>query len=322
MAQSIPPLRFVPTYKSALWGGRRLANMFPGAPASGPISEAWVLSDVGEHSSVVADGPWKGATLRELMASHRAPLLGSALTHHDVFPLLFKFIDAREPLSVQVHPNDEQARRLSHQPRGKTEAWIVRQAEPGAQIYAGLRDGVTRAVFQRSLTADSVVQCLHSFEPHGDDCVFIPAGTVHAAGGGIVVFEIQQTCDITYRLYDWNRIEPTTGQPRELHVDRALQCIEFGSGPVLPIEPHSSSVVELLARCPYFELQRITAGEPMRFVFEAAHVLTGVAGIGHLVNLANDEATALFEDHPVLVPPGEYLVHPDPELTWIECRPL
>jgi mannose-6-phosphate isomerase len=322
MSQTIPPLCFVPTFRSALWGGRRLAGMFSNAPADGPISEAWVLGDVGNEPSVVADGPWEGATLRELMASHRLPLLGPALIHHDVFPLLFKFIDAREPLSVQVHPNDEQAQRLSNEPRGKTEAWIIRHAEPGARVFAGLLDGIGQTELRKSLNAQSIADCLSSFEPHVDDCIFLPAGTVHAAGGGVVVFEVQQASDLTYRLFDWNRIDSTTGRPRELHIDRALQCIDFKNGPVFAIEPHSSSVVQPLVRCPYFELRRITISGPMRFVFESAYVLTGLAGSGDLVRLVDEESTALPIHFPVLVPPGQYLVQPSPEFSWIECRLL
>src|SRR5439155_11322600 len=144
------PLRFKPIFKTALWGGRRLAQMFPDAPAEGPISEAWLVSDVDNNVSVVADGPLAGTTLRELMQSRRAEL---GLPHHDTFPLLIKIIDTAQPLSVQVHPNDEQAQRLAGQPRGKTEAWYVLHAEPGAKIYAGFKAGVDRAKFLKALHA-------------------------------------------------------------------------------------------------------------------------------------------------------------------------
>jgi mannose-6-phosphate isomerase len=138
------PLRFEPIFKSALWGGRRLATLFPGAPAEGPIGEAWVLSDQGDNVSRVAEGPLAGTTLRELMRDRREDLLGSSLAHDDTFPLLLKFIDAREHLSVQVHPDDELAQTLAAVPRGKTEAWVVLHAEPGSRIFAGLKKGVDR----------------------------------------------------------------------------------------------------------------------------------------------------------------------------------
>lgn len=235
-APPLYPLRFQPIFKPAIWGGRRLAEMFPGAPPEGPIGEAWVLSDHGDDVSVVADGPLKGTTLRELMRDRREELLGPSLGHHDTFPLLLKFIDARENLSVQVHPDDGQARKLTGVPRGKTEAWYVLHTEPGSRIYAGLKAGVDRPRLERAIADGKVADCLHSFEPTVGDCVYLPAGTVHALGGGITIFEVQQTCDTTYRLFDWNRVDARTGRPRALHVEQALACTDFKRGPVLPSE--------------------------------------------------------------------------------------
>lgn len=218
-AEPLYPLRFEPIFKPAIWGGRRLADMFPGAPAEGPIGEAWVLSDQGDNVSVVADGPLRGTTLRQLMRDRRDELLGPPLAHHDTFPLLLKFIDAAQPLSVQVHPDDELAQRLEGLARGKTEAWIVMHAEPGSRIYAGLKPGVDGGRLERAIATGTTESVLHSFAPRpAGDCVFLPAGTVHALGGGITVFEVQQTSDTTYRLFDWNRVDSKTGRPRELHL--------------------------------------------------------------------------------------------------------
>ena len=151
------------------------------------------------------------------MRDRREELLGPSLAHHETFPLLLKFIDAREPLSVQVHPNDELAQTLAGVPRGKTEAWVVLHAEPGSRIYAGLKDGVDRPRLGAAIADGTAADCLHSFEPkRAGDCVFLPAGTVHALGGGITIFEVQQTSDTTYRLFDWNRVDAKTGRPREL----------------------------------------------------------------------------------------------------------
>jgi mannose-6-phosphate isomerase len=228
------PLRFKPIFKPAIWGGRRLADMFPGAPAEGPIGEAWVLSDQGDDVSVVADGPLQGTTLRELMRDRREELLGPSLVHHETFPLLLKIIDARENLSVQVHPNDKLAQSLAGVPRGKTEAWVVLHAELGSRIYAGLKEGVDRPRLERAIADGTVADCLHSFEPTVGDCVYLPAGTVHALGGGITVFEVQQTSDTTYRLFDWNRVDKKTGEARQLHISEALECIRYRGGPVGP----------------------------------------------------------------------------------------
>lgn len=261
----LDPLCFAPIFKSAIWGGRLLAELFPGAPPEGTIAETWVLSDQGENSSLVSHGPLRGTSLRRLMESRRAELLGTAHSDHDHFPLLLKYIDARENLSVQVHPDDELARTLASVPRGKTEAWIVLHAEPGSRIFAGLRHGVGRGELEQAIAHGAVDECLHSFEARAGQCVFLPAGTVHALGAGITVFEIQQTSDTTYRLFDWNRVDKKTGKPRDLHVEKALACTNFDQGPVRPTEPvaiagpgESCRAIE----CPYFLVRHTTLTEP------------------------------------------------------------
>jgi mannose-6-phosphate isomerase len=257
---SIPlyPLRFKPIFKPAIWGGRRLAKMFPGAPTEGPIGETWVLSEHGDDVSVVSDGALVGCSLRELMKD-RSILLGEKLAYHQTFPLLLKFIDAAEPLSVQVHPSDELAQSLAYVPRGKSEAWVVMRAEPRSRIFAGLKPGVDRPLLLRALADGEVGDLLHSFEPRAGDCVYLPAGTVHALGAGITIFEVQQTSDTTYRLFDWNRIDPTTGRGRQLHVEQAIACTNFTQGrvqPVTPVRDDQSAETELLVDCPYFGLRR------------------------------------------------------------------
>jgi mannose-6-phosphate isomerase len=262
------PLRFEPIFKPAIWGGRKLADMFAGAPAQGPIGEAWVLSDHGDNVSRVADGPLKGTTLRELMRDRREELLGPSLAHHDTFPLLLKFIDAAQPLSVQVHPDDELARTLEGLARGKTEAWIVMHAEPGSRIYSGLKAGVDGGQLEQAIANGTAEDVLHSFEPKpAGDCVFLPAGTVHALGGGITIFEVQQTSDVTYRLYDWNRVDAKTGRPRDLHIKQALACADYYRGPVDPIAPVADSAWGAAARlvdCPYFSLRHTRFSTPTR----------------------------------------------------------
>ncbi len=162
----------------------------------------------------------RGMALGTLVRELGADLLGR---HHpqDHFPLLFKFLDVRENLSVQVHPNDEQAARLDPPDRGKSEAWFVLSAEPGSRVYAGLRDGVDRTALEPAVAHGQAESCLHSFEPAPGDCVLVPAGTVHALGAGLLVAEIQQSSDTTFRLFDWNRVGPD-GLPRPLHVEQAV----------------------------------------------------------------------------------------------------
>jgi mannose-6-phosphate isomerase len=313
---SLYPLKFEPIFRSALWGGRRLATLFASAPADGPLAEAWVLSDQGDNLSRVANGPLAGATLRDLMRDRRRELLGVAADGHDEFPLLLKFIDARDRLSVQVHPDDEGAQQLAGAPRGKTEAWVVVRAEPGSQIYAGFRPGVSREQFEAALAACSTEELLYSFEPKVGDCVFLPAGIVHAIGGGLMVFEVQQTSDITFRLHDWGRVDPKTGRPRELHVEQALACTDFASGPRRPAWPsldHAGPVErERLVQCDYFRLYRYRGSRP--FVHDgggAGSVLVGLEG----------EITVHGGDRQESLRPGEVLLLPA-TLGRVECVPV
>jgi mannose-6-phosphate isomerase len=315
------PLRFEPIYKTALWGGRRLADRFETAPADGPIAEAWVVSDVDDNLSVVADGALQGTALRHLMRTRCGELLGLRLSHHETFPLLLKVIDTDQPLSVQVHPNDEQAQRLENQPRGKTEAWYVLHAEPGSRIYAGFQEGVERSSFVRALESGQFEGCLHSFEPKVGDCVFIPAGTVHAAGPGLTVFEVQQTSDLTYRLHDWGRVDAKTGQPRTLHVEKALECLDFARGPVEPIRLQAGDSSGKLVQCNYFELVRVVSQRETVMQFDECRIMIGITGSALCEWPATRDGAALSPGRAVLVPPGTCVLRPHREVEWLLCRP-
>jgi mannose-6-phosphate isomerase len=319
------PLRFDPIFKPALWGGRKLADMFPGAPAEGPIGEAWVLSDQGDNVSAVADGPLKGTSLRELLRDRREELLGPSLAHHHTFPLLLKFIDAALPLSVQVHPDDELAQRLEGQARGKTEAWIVMHAEPGSRIYAGLKAGVDGAQLEQAIIDGTAEAVLHSFEPKpAGDCVFLPAGTVHALGGGITIFEVQQTSDTTYRLFDWNRVDAKTGRPRELHLKQALLCADYERGPVGPVTPVSvdgPGTASRVVASDYFVVQHSVLEAPAVLSAEAdCRILVALRGEGAVRHRGGETPLDLFR--PVLVPAGQPVwVHPAGSVSFLDIRP-
>lgn len=232
------PLRFQPLFRRYLWGGRRLATVL--GKDIGPAeacAESWEIVDRGPDQSVVLAGPLAGQTLSDLV-THRGPeLLGQHFPQAS-FPLLFKFLDCQRMLSVQVHPNDEQGARLDPPDLGKTEAWVVLQAEPGSVLYAGLKRGFDRAALEREVQRGTTELCLHRLEPTPGDCLFIPAGTVHALGAGLLVAEIQQASDTTFRLFDWNRLGPD-GAPRALHVEQALATIDYGRGPVSPQIPQA-----------------------------------------------------------------------------------
>src|SRR5688572_11755659 len=250
-------LRFQPLFRRYLWGGRRLGTMLGKPIGDGDdYAESWEIVDHDADQSVVAAGPLAGRTLTELMRHHREELLGRHAAHEH-FPLLLKYLDCQRTLSVQVHPNDEQAAKLDPPDLGKTEAWVVLAAEPGSRIYAGLKPGVDRMTLERELARGNCEACLHEFEPRVGDCLLIEAGTVHALGAGLLVAEIQQASNTTFRLFDWNRLD-ADGKPRALHVEQSLDTIDYNRGPVNPLlpQPTQNPNVERLVACDKFVLDR------------------------------------------------------------------
>jgi mannose-6-phosphate isomerase len=282
------PLRFEPLYEYRLWGGRRLAGVLTAPlPGTGPIGEAWVLSDRDDHPSRVADGPLKGRTIAQLLEQFPEEAMGRLAGRFRRFPLLLKFLDAREMLSVQVHPADAHTDLLPAGETGKTEAWVVLEAGPESRIYAGLKPGTTADDLRRGLANGTVADRLACFTPKPGDGVFIPAGTVHALGGGVVVFEIQENSDVTFRLYDWNHVDAKTGKPRALQVDQALACIDFGkcAGGLAPPVVEATEPVERerLFDCDHFRLSRLRGDSPFAVGASGVpRVLVSVEGAGQL----------------------------------------
>jgi len=281
------PLRFKPIYQYRLWGGRRLAKWLTAPlPGDEPIGEAWLLSDREDHPSVVSDGPLKGQTLGQLIDQSPEQLLGKLSGRFRRFPLLLKFLDARDTLSVQVHPSDRQTKYIPAGETGKTEAWVVLEAGPESRIYAGLKPGTTSENLGEAITNGTVTDHLACFIPKRGDGVFIPAGTVHSLGD-VVVFEVQENSDVTFRLYDWNHVDAKTGQPRTLQVDQAMACIDFAQravGPVVPVVEEKSPVLrERLFQCEHFGLWRLSGESPFTLgVSGMARVLVCLAGDGQL----------------------------------------
>jgi mannose-6-phosphate isomerase len=302
------PLRFEPIYQYRIWGGRRLGDLLAAPlPGSGPIGEAWVLSDRDDHPSRVANGPLKGRTISQLMEQYPKQLLGELAGRFRRLPLLLKFLDAHDMLSVQVHPTDSHADLIPAGETGKTEAWIVLEAGAESRIYAGLRPNTTADALRRALTAGTVADDLAYFTPKLGDGVFIPAGTVHSLGRDVVVFEVQENSDVTFRLYDCDHVDSKTGQPRLLQVDQALACINFAQGavgPVVPVvEDAKPALRERLFLCKHFGLWRFSGDTP--FTVGAAgspRVLVCIAGDGHL---EHDGATYPVGRGDVLLLPAE-----------------
>jgi len=220
------PLTFNPIFKERIWGGRELEKLYgKKIPAVKPIGESWEISDRPGEESIVANGKLAGKNLRWLMENHAAEILGDAKPAAEGrFPLLCKILDAREKLSLQVHPPAGKAAELKGEP--KTEMWFIADAAPCASLYVGLNRGVTRAEFERKISDGSVADCFHRIPVKAGDTMFLPSGRVHAIGDGLVIFEIQQNSDTTYRVFDWNRVG-LEGKPRELHIAQSLASIDF-----------------------------------------------------------------------------------------------
>ncbi len=260
------PLRFEPIYQYRPWGGRRLADLLS-APLPGdvPIGEAWLLSDRDDLSSLVAEGSLKGKTLGQILDESPQELVGDLAEHYTRFPLLLKFLDVQEALSVQVHPSDAHKELIPEGETGKTESWVVLEKGPEARIFAGLKPGTTPEVLSKAISDGTVADQLASFAPRLGDAVFIRAGTVHSLRD-VMVFEVQENSDVTFRLYDWNHIDPKTGQPRPLQVDQALACINFAQGAICAVTPqlHDSKPLpwEKLIHCDHFGIWRITGEFP------------------------------------------------------------
>jgi mannose-6-phosphate isomerase len=281
------PLKFEPIYQYRIWGGRRLANLLTKPlPANDPVGEAWILSDRDDHPSKVTDGKLKGKTISELLELSPQQLMGKFADKFKRFPLLLKFLDCQQVLSVQVHPSDQLTKYIPKGDSGKTEAWVVLETGEKAVIYAGLKPGTTESTLRASLKQHKVADDLASFKPKVGDSVLIEAGTVHTLND-VVVFEVQENSDVTYRLYDWDRVDEKTGKPRDLQVEKAIACIDFTKtaiGPVKPIvkldEPvHSEKIIEN----EHFNLWRLNSQYPFMVGKQATpRVLVCIDGEGEL----------------------------------------
>ena len=290
------PIFFAPVMVERVWGGNTLARQFgKEIPAGKTIGESWELCDRADAQSVVCAGKFSGRTLHSMLAEFTGEILGH-LPHTGRFPLLVKFVDAGDALSVQVHPDDNGAKILGD--LGKSECWIVLNAAPGAQIVRGLKAGISRAQFAAAVSENRVDGVVHAFEPKAGDVVALPAGTVHAIGKGLLVAEIQQNSDITFRIWDYNRLG-LDGKPRQLHAREALDAIRFDApgdeffgdmrrDTVLPerIDFDDGVLIETLLQGKYFDLRRVKmeAGAEWKLIQDgqAPQVVMLLSGSGAL----------------------------------------
>lgn len=267
---NVYPVIFDPIYKPKIWGGQRLFTYWERTPTiSEPVGESWEMADLESDQSRVVNGLMRGKSITELMAAWGADLMGRAELFEGRFPLLIKFLDAAESLSVQVHPSEAMARRLGGNVRVKHEAWYILAADPGSFIYHGLEPGVDANTFRDAMLTGRVDGILRKINVRPGDCYYLPSGTVHALGAGVLVAEVQTPSDITYRTYDWGRIDASTGQPRALHLDQAIECIDFGTPSPSPMQKRShmavgAMTVTQLVNCPSFIIERVRMNEGAR----------------------------------------------------------
>jgi mannose-6-phosphate isomerase len=272
------PLTFEPILKERVWGGRKLERLY-GKKLRGasPVGESWEISDRVGDVSVVAEGPLAGKDLHWLIEKFGPDLTGQAPLCEGRFPLLIKILDAREKLSLQVHPPARKAAELGGE--AKTELWYVAQAAPEAELYVGLKRGCTRDEFARRVRDGTVESCFHRVRVNAGDAMFLPSGRVHALGAGLVIFEIQQNSDTTYRVFDWNRVG-LDGKARELHIEESLESIDFEDFEPGLVRPSGAQERALLVKDPLFgvELLRMTGAENLALEKGTMQILGIVSG--------------------------------------------
>ena len=300
--RGITILKFNPILKSVIWGGQNLASLLNRRlPSDAPYGESWEISDLEGNQSTVISGPFQGDTLASLIHKYPDEMMGEASLLDGRFPLLFKFIDAQQTLSVQVHPDVAACAALKGGARPKTEAWYIISCAPDAKLYVGLKEGVTREAFEAALGNGTVDALLHRKHVKKGDFVFLPSGTVHAIGEGIVLAEVQQSSDTTYRVFDWNRMG-LDGKPRALHIDEAMASIHFNEwGEPLAQQPLSGRNG---VRCDYFSMETVALAGDDQAQFKAAGplVIMCTAGEGELHIAAGTHGERARNGETVFIP--------------------
>ncbi|HTV49380.1 MAG TPA: type I phosphomannose isomerase catalytic subunit [Phycisphaerae bacterium] len=321
------PLKFIPVFQRRIWGGRRLRQVLerpiPRELQGSLLGESWELADLppgsvkadsigalpdGSLSNRIAHGPYRGRSFRDIFTAHSAQIMGEAAALNGYFPLLIKFLDAQQNLSVQVHPDVSYAQKHpgAHL---KNEAWYVLQADPGAKIYNGLKPNVDRNTFQNALQTGQVEPLLNAIPARAGDCHYLESGAVHALGAGVLAAEVQTPSDTTFRIFDWNRLM-TDGKPRALHVEQALEVVNFNAP-----APHNNSqtkrhmedfqITDLVA-CEHFSVSRVEIGDGTYPLGEA--LIKGKPQVW--IMLAGQAVIDSQHGFPVAVEPGETVLIP------------
>lgn len=298
------PLKFKPILKDKIWGGEKLNRMLGKPLSSKNMGESWEISTVADDISIVSQGPLKGRSLHELLQTYQRDLMGTApyQKYEGQFPLLFKYIDAKENLSLQLHPNDELAMKRHHS-LGKTEMWYVMQADEGAGIYLGFIEGTTREKYLEHLKKGTLEQLMHFEEVHPGEVFFIKPGLVHAIGKGVLLAEIQQSSDITYRVFDWNR-KDTKGQARELHTDLALAAIDFTASDYKVDYPDTHNEWQQLVENQYFITRKIKLTQALQVDYSQRSSFTVFMCVAGKVQINTKNGSASIDKGETLLIPA------------------
>ena len=294
------PIKFQPLLKQTLWGGDKIVTFKHLDSQLENVGESWEISGVKDNETIVKEGPLKGKSLNEVVAELKDRLVGKENYQRfgDEFPLLIKFIDARQDLSIQVHPNDEIAHKQG-KPRGKTEMWYLMESEPGAKLYCGLKKQITPDQYKEMVDNDTICDALAQYEVKEGDCFFLPAGRIHAIGPGCFLAEIQQTSDVTYRIYDYKR-KDKNGNYRELHTNLAAESINYQ----VENDYRTHYVGRLnkgvsLVQCPYFCTAVYDLNEPMTLDYselDSFVILIGLKGEGKITDNEGNEVSIMAGD--------------------------
>ncbi|MFA6173494.1 MAG: type I phosphomannose isomerase catalytic subunit [Kiritimatiellales bacterium] len=305
------PLRFNPVYKDYIWGGDRIPKRFNRNLPDGIYAESWEISTHPDGKTAIASGPLAGKTLGDLLPEHKTALLGTNVKGGD-FPLLIKLIDARDTLSVQVHPNDASAAAVGGEP--KTEMWYFLEGGGAAQIYCGLKPGIGKAEFMKALESKMFANILHSIPAKKGEAVFVPGGCVHAIGAGCLILEIQQNSNTTYRIYDWNRVD-AGGKGRELHIDKALKVIDWENNG----DPRCKINGTEIQSCEYFRLDRFELAAVKMFSMSGRsfHALFVDEGSGKISWAGGEENLSPGQSWLVPAALGAYTVCPSDAMTLL-----
>ncbi len=305
MDKILRPLKFDPIFKQVLWGGHRISDFKGLEPVGGPVGESWEISGLEGHESIISGGQFKGISINALLQDRGKEIMGQRLygRYGNRFPLLVKFIDAAQDLSIQVHPNDRIASRL-HNCNGKTELWYMLDPEGKAMIYTGFESPISKDDFKSHVENNTLCDVLSRLEPKRGDLFYLPAGRIHSIGAGNFLLEIQQTSDITYRVYDYNRTD-LNGKKRELHVDLAMEAIDYDVHKEYNyrIEPRQNEEV-VINRCGYFIATLIEADESVEVPVaekDSFRIIVITKGVGRIDD-GNGRPISVRQGETVLVP--------------------